>query len=58
MSNEIKESMPDVIEEARKLGYHVDRMAVAGGAFGMIYAYRDGASPNKVYLSSSGTSEF
>lgn len=47
-SNEIKESIPFVIEEARKLGYNIDRMATAGGSAGgclaLIYAYRDAAS--------------
>ena len=47
-SNEIKESIPLVIEEAGKLGYPIDRMAVAGGSAGgclaLIYAYRDASS--------------
>lgn len=47
-SNEIKESIPFVIEEARKLGYNIDRMATAGGSAGgclaLIYAYRDASS--------------
>ena len=44
-SNEIKASIPKVIEEAEKLGYSIDKMAIAGGSAGhalaMIYAYRD-----------------
>ena len=44
-SIEIKESMPVVIEEAGKLGYKIDEMAIAGGSAGhclaMLYAYRD-----------------
>lgn len=45
-SNEIKEAIPKVIEEAEANGYHIDKMTVAGGSAGhalaMIYAYRDG----------------
>ena len=45
-SNEIKAAMPVVIEEAGKLGYHIDKIAMAGGSAGhclaMIYAFRDG----------------
>lgn len=44
-SNEIKEAIPKVIEEAEKLGYHIDKTAMSGGSAGhalaMIYAYRD-----------------
>ncbi len=44
-SVEIRESIPFVIAEAEKLGYHIDEMAVAGGSAGhalaMLYAYRD-----------------
>ena len=46
-SNEIKSAIPKVIEEAQKLGYPINKMAVAGGSAGhalaMIYAYRDAA---------------
>ena len=46
-SNEIKEAVPKVIEEAKKLGYSIDKMTMAGGSAGhalaMIYAYRDAA---------------
>ncbi len=45
-SNEIKDAIPVVIEEAEKAGYKIDKMTVAGGSAGhtlaMIYAYRDG----------------
>ena len=45
-SEEIKAAVPIVIREAAKAGYHIDRMAAAGGSAGhtlaMIYAYRDG----------------
>lgn len=44
-SEEIKNSIPFVVEEARKLGYNIDRMAISGGSAGgclaLLYAYRD-----------------
>lgn len=44
-SLEIRESIPYVISEAEKLGYHIDKMAMSGGSAGhalaMLYAYRD-----------------
>lgn len=44
-STEIRESIPAVLAEAEKLGYHIDKMAVGGGSAGhclaMLYAYRD-----------------
>lgn len=44
-SVEIRDSIPFVIAEAEKLGYPIDKMAVAGGSAGhalaMLYAYRD-----------------
>ena len=44
-SVEIRDAIPVVIEEAKKLGYFIDKMTVAGGSAGhalaMIYAYRD-----------------
>ncbi len=54
-SVEIRESIPFVIAEAKKLGYHVDKMAMAGGSAGhtlaMLYAYRDAdTSPVPVKL--------
>lgn len=46
-SQEIKSAVPKVIEEAKKRGYTIDKMATAGGSAGhahaMIYAYRDAA---------------
>ena len=46
-SNEIKAAIPIVIEAAEKTGYHIDKIAMAGGSAGhclaMIYTYRDGA---------------
>lgn len=45
-SNEIKDAIPVVIEAAKKAGYNIDKMTIAGGSAGhalaMIYAYRDG----------------
>ena len=45
-SNEIKAAVPKVVEAAEAAGYHIDKMAMAGGSAGhalaMIYAYRDG----------------
>lgn len=45
-SDEIKEAVPKVVNAAEEAGYHIDKMAVAGGSAGhtlaMIYAYRDG----------------
>lgn len=45
MSLEIREAIPIVVEEAKKLGYPIDKMAIGGGSAGhtlaMIYAYRD-----------------
>ena len=45
-SMEIKEAVPFVVEAAKKAGYNIDKMTVAGGSAGhalaMIYAYRDG----------------
>ena len=54
-SNEIRAAVPHVIAAAEEAGYHIDRMAVAGGSAGhtlaMIYAYRDGAeAPAPVVL--------
>ena len=44
-SNEIKAAIPAVIEAAKKRGYSIDKMTLAGGSAGhalaMIYAYRD-----------------
>ena len=44
-SIEIKEAIPVVLEEAKKLGYNLDDMVISGGSAGgtlaMLYAYRD-----------------
>lgn len=44
-SNEIKSAVPKVIESAEKEGYHINKLAMAGGSAGhtlaMLYAYRD-----------------
>lgn len=55
MSDEIKASIPRIKEEAAKLGYNLNSMAVAGGSAGgtlaMIFAYRDAeTSPIPVKL--------
>jgi len=46
-SNEIKEAIPVIIEEADRQGYHITEMAMSGGSAGgclaMLYAYRDAA---------------
>ncbi len=64
-SNEIKEAMPKVIEEAEKLGYHINKMAIGGGSAGhalaMIYAYRDAEYspvPIKLLFGAVGPSSF
>ena len=64
-SIEIKEAIPKVIEEAEKLGYKIDKMAMsggsAGGALALIYAYRDKAEapvPVKMVFEGVGPSSF
>lgn len=64
-SVEIRESMPRVIEEAEKLGYHIDQMAIAGGSAGgclaLLYAYRDADTspvPVKMVFEAVGPSSF
>lgn len=64
-SLEIKESIPYVVEEAGKLGYKIDRMAVSGGSAGgylaLIYAYRDADDspvPVKMVFEGVGPSSF
>lgn len=64
-SMEIKESIPYVIEEAAKLGYNIDRMAMSGGSAGgclaLIYAYRDAVEspvPVKMVFEAVGPSSF
>lgn len=54
-SVEIRESIPFVIGEAKKRGYVIDQMAIAGGSAGgalaLLYAYRDaGTSPVPVKM--------
>lgn len=58
-SNEIRTAVPEVIKAAEQRGYHIDRLAMAGGSAGhalaMIYAYRDAAgSPVPVALTFGG----
>lgn len=64
-SMEIKEAMPKVVEEAERLGYHIDSMAISGGSAGgtlaMLYAYRDAADspvPVKMMFEAVGPSSF
>lgn len=64
-SNEIKDSIPYVIEAAEKLGYRIDRMAMAGGSAGgclaLIYAYRDADAapvPVRMVFEGVGPSSF
>lgn len=64
-SEEIKASIPFVVEEARKLGYNVDRMAISGGSAGgclaLLYAYRDADTspvPVKMVFEAVGPASF
>lgn len=64
-SMEIKQSIPFVIEEAENSGYHIDRMAMAGGSAGgclaLLYAYRDASEapvPVKMVFEGVGPSSF
>ena len=64
-SVEIRESIPSVIDEAEKLGYHINEMAVSGGSAGhclaMLYAYRDAVTspvPVKMVFGAVGPSCF
>ncbi len=64
-SLEIKEAMPFVVEEAEKLGYKLDRMAISGGSAGgtlaLLYAYRDADTspvPVKMVFEMVGPSSF
>lgn len=64
-SMEIKEAMPIVVEEAERLGYHIDKMAISGGSAGgtlaMLYAYRDAVDspvPVKMMFELVGPSSF
>lgn len=64
-SMEIKDSIPYVIAEAEKLGYHIDEMAISGGSAGgclaLLYAYRDAETspvPVKMVFEAVGPSSF
>lgn len=64
-SEEIRDAIPKVIEAAEKEGFHIDRIAIAGGSAGhalaMIYAYRDAAQapvPVKLTFGAVGPSSF
>lgn len=64
-SNEIKKAIPKVIAEAKRRGYNIDKMAIAGGSAGhtlaMIYAYRDAIDapvPVKLTFGAVGPSSF
>lgn len=64
-SMEIKASMPYVVAEAEKLGYHIDEMAISGGSAGgclaLLYAYRDcytSPVPVKMVFEGVGPSSF
>lgn len=64
-SMEIKQAMPVVIEEAKKLGYNINEMAISGGSAGgtlaMLYAYRDSETspvPVKLMFEMVGPSSF
>lgn len=64
-SNEIRDSIAVVMEEAKKLGYNLNEMTIsggsAGGALAMIYAYRDSQQsplPVKLMFQMVGPSSF
>lgn len=64
-SIEIKESIPYVVAEAEKLGYHIDEMGISGGSAGgclaLLYAYRDAQTspvPVKMVFEAVGPSSF
>lgn len=64
-SMEIKEAMPIVVEEAKKLGYNLNEMVISGGSAGgtlaMLYAYRDAEEspiPLKMMFEMVGPSSF
>ena len=64
-SIEIKEAMPIVVEEAKKLGYNLNEMVISGGSAGgtlaMLYAYRDAEEspiPVKMMFEMVGPSSF
>lgn len=64
-SQEIKAAMPHIVEEAARLGYPIDAMAIGGGSAGhalaMIYAYRDASTspvPVRLLFGAVGPSSF
>lgn len=64
-SMEIKTAIPRVIEEAERMGYNIDKMAIGGGSAGgclaLLYAYRDGETapvPVKMVFEAVGPSSF
>lgn len=64
-SLEVKEAMPVVVEEAKKLGYNLNEMVISGGSAGgtlaMLYAYRDAEEspiPVKMMFEMVGPSSF
>ena len=64
-SMDIKEAIPVVVEEAKKLGYNLNEMAISGGSAGgtlaMLYAYRDADEspiPVKMMFEAVGPSSF
>lgn len=64
-SMEIKNSIPAVVEAAKKFGYNLDSMAISGGSAGgtlaMLYAYRDAEEspiPVKMMFEAVGPSSF
>lgn len=64
-AEEIKKSIPAVIEAAKEYGIHIDQMAIAGGSAGhalaMIYGWREASSapvPVKMIFGAVGPSSF
>lgn len=64
-SMEIKSSISAIVEEAARLGYNLDSMAISGGSAGgtlaMLYAYRDADEspiPVKMLFEAVGPSSF
>ena len=64
-SQELKTAIPQVVAEARRRGFAVDRMAItgrsAGGTLALLYAYRDAKTapvPVKFVFETSGPASF